>query len=64
MTAYEVAGGRENFWQFYERLHGPHHMPDAPRGAKHVPRTEDEDVLTERLRKKYPNLWEYEAQYD
>lgn len=64
MTAYEEAGGQEDFWQFYERLHGPHRMPDAPRGAKHDPRTEDEDVLTERLRKKYPNLWEYEAQYD
>lgn len=63
-SAYEEAGGREDFVQFYERLHGPYQAPDLPRGAKCDPRTEDEEVLTTRLRKKYPTLWEYEAKYD
>jgi hypothetical protein len=63
-TAYEDTTGRDDFDTYYEMIHGPYQLPAAPKGAKKDPRTEPEEELEKRLRKKYPQLWKYEAQYD
>lgn len=62
--AYEESTGRDDFDDYYEAIYGVYQSPDAPRGAKQDPRTESEEVLEERLRKKYPDLWKHLGHFD
>lgn len=62
--AYEDSTGRDDYDEFYKALYGEYDAPDAPRGGKTDPRTEDEKVLENRLRRKYPDLWQYEGHFD
>jgi hypothetical protein len=62
--AYEKSTGRDGFDELYETIYGDYSLPDAPRGAKQDPRTEDERVLEKRLRAKYPDLWKHEGHFD
>src|SRR5690606_11367226 len=63
-SAYEETTGRDDFDEYYEELYGEYQFPTAPKGAATDPRTEDEEVLEERLRRKYPTLWKYEGHFD
>ena len=63
-SAYEETTGRDDFDAYYEELYGEYQSPTNPKGGATDPRTEDEEVLEERLREKYPDLWQYEGYFD
>ncbi len=63
-AVYGESTGRDDYDAFYETLFGEYLPPDAPHGADKDPRTEREEVMEERLRAKYPDLWRYAGHFD